>query len=727
MLVFACAAKKVQAGSEDRAYIAGEVIIAIESGNTGRKGSSIQKGRLAQELRQPYISQASYLTTVEQKGRSSVFKRSGSKLSSQNLSMASGGKLDFYVGKLKEGTEVETAVEELKKQDGIFWAEPNYVCHIMDEASSYPFEADELAADQWYLDNLQAKKAWSVLEGEGKTPGQGVTVAVIDTGVSLAHSDLIDNIWVNETEKRGEDGKDDDGNGYVDDIYGVNLVNVWPDMTDSHGHGTMMAGIIAMEAGNGGGAGIAYGSRIMPIKVSVDGEFGTDLAVEGIQYALDNGADVINMSFGTYEDSLLLQSVIAEASQKCLLAAAAGNEGLATEDMALEGVEAANIYPAGYDAVVGVMAYDTDENIADFSNWDVLVGAGTEYELAAPGVRISSTALNNRYQTISGTSPATALVAGAMAVCRGIFTDKDEYPTPALQKLFVEAMTHHLDWNWDNALQLSYRKADLMDVALMAQKEELLVDREPPVAVDATLSPQSGEEYTFCLNASDNFGVQKVMLYYCMKNGGVWISREMELLESGFYQLSIPCSGQYLQEISYYFDIYDGVYHTQLGNPYLPMTLTVYDAATPSGTIAPTPDASATISPRPAATPAAKLPLATAPAVQTPPAVTGDKALSHTIRKKLQKTVPKIKRKYKRGRKKAKLTFKAKGDFQIYRYYVYRAAKKKGRYRLVAKVKKPVYMVKVGGKKKYYRMAVVIRQNGHKYKSKKSEVVVCYR
>ncbi len=797
--------KKAQANPAEPAYIEGEVILAVESGDNGLKKSGVdtEKELLAQDLCRQYVSKVSYLTTVQKpeqtpedqaegmtaeaqaakdqiaedqtakvSGKSTVGDKSERKQASGKLSASSGKKLDFYVGTLTEDTDVDTAVEALRRQEGIFWAEPNYVCHIMDEPS-YPFEADELASGQWYIDEIQAKEAWSLLEKEGNAPGKGVTVAVIDTGVSLAHSDLINNIWVNEAEQEGEEGVDDDGNGYVDDIHGANLVNLSPEMRDKNGHGTMMAGIIAMEAGNGGGAGISYGARIMPVKVSIDGNFGTDVAAEGIEYAVDNGADVINMSFAAYEDSLLLQSVIEKASQKCLLAAASGNEGMVTEDVAIEGTEAANAYPAAYDNVVGVMAHDPSGDISDFSNWDTAVGMGAEYEVAAPGEMIYSTSLNDRYQYVSGTSPATAVVAGAMAVCRGIFADREKYPAPALQKMFVESMDHKLDWSYGSAVKLSYRKLNLMDITAMAQQEELIADREPPEAEDQTPSPQSGREFTFRVKASDAFGIKKATLYYRTAEGQEWFAEEMEEIYGGIYQLSIPREDQHTQEIFYYFDIYDGVYHTKVGDAYAPMKLILYGTAgsaespEPGGTADVTPgagDADAGSGNTGAGAADTGTPgtggadggntaagVAGAGSGNTGAGVadagtpgTGDAAggagaggtdagessagtISAKKLRQFQKTAPVVKRRYKKGRKKAKLSFQAGIKIKVSRYCVYRADKKKGKYRLIAKVKKPSFSVRVTKKKKYYRVSARVQKDGQVYKSKKSEVVICFR
>ena len=371
--------------------------------------------------------------------------------------------LDFYAGYLEKGKDVEQVIRELEHADGIVCAEPDYLCYsLSSQEVFYPFD-DAVVAQRWHLRAVRAAEAWKKLEDRGIRPGEGTVVAVVDTGVSLQHPELFDNLWYNAAEAAGEEGVDDDGNGYVDDIYGVNLVNSFTDMTDSCGHGTQMAGIIGLGPGAAGSVGIAYGSRVMPVKIGTDRNFGTDAAVEGIRYAAANGADVINMSFGTYHDSLLLRTAIQEASEHCMLAAAAGNEGLPTENDYLD-QEAGNVYPAAYPEVVGVMALDMQEKIGSYSNWDADPGEGAEYELAAPGSAVYSTLPVGTYDNISGTSPAAAMVSGAMAVYRSMYPDRERNPAAWLQKHFVESQTHTIQHRVSQGVKLHYKRLDLLEL-----------------------------------------------------------------------------------------------------------------------------------------------------------------------------------------------------------------------------------------------------------------------
>lgn len=752
-------------------YVENEVIIACRrQGTTFKKGTQEVAESLEKALREEPITNLSHIITT---GNTTAVQSSGlfkKRMLSDGQEASDDAGLDFYVATLEEGVSVETMVEQLRQREDIYWAEPNYLCTSMEE-NGYRFETDELVNEQWFLEAIDAPAAWKALEDDGLMPGENVTVAVVDTGVSLAHSDLIDNLWVNEAEQSGQENTDDDGNGYIDDIYGVNLVNLYHNMTDSDGHGTMMAGLVSMTAGNGGGAGVAYGARVMPVKVSIDGNFGVDLAVEGIQYALDNGADVISMSFGTYSDSLLLRETIQKAAGQCMLVAAAGNESLATEDVAIDGVEAGDVYPASYDNVVGVMAYSPSGELADFSNWDAQTGAGAEYELAAPGESILSTYLRNGYAVTSGTSPATALTAGAMAVCRGIFSDRDQFPAAALQKLFVDAMNHTMQYQVNDTYMYSYRTLNLMDVVMMAQQKELIVDKEPPVGENLTAAEvEAGSAIRLQLYAEDNFSVQRVTAYYRYPSDNSFRSAQMEQDALGIYYILLPGGSAGANDtIEYYFSIYDGTYYTNIGSSELPQTVVLYDPLEepgsgqegsdtgteedPENSSGEDPsDSSGSLQDGSEGAAAEEngnqsqdnLPQTgvtvqngTQADAQEQAGTQGD--TSSDVQEQageqdaaadtgsITKSRPVLKRTYQKKRKKAVLRCTVKGKKQITGYYIYRSGKKKTGYRLWKKIKKSSFKVKVSKKKKYYRVVAYTKYNNRIYKSKKSEVVSCFR
>lgn len=346
----------------------------------------------------------------------------------------------FYEATTSE--DVWATVDKLSDNENILSAEPDFVWEKTDTTTVAA--TDEEINAETHFPCMDVTGVWKDCFDPAKkeAPGKGTVVAVIDTGVDYTHKDLADNIWVNEGEIPGN-GIDDDGNGYVDDVYGVDFVDGDCDPMDEHGHGTHVAGIIAMTPGNGGGVGVAYGAKIMCVRAGqANGSFASTDIAKAIKYAADNGADVINMSFGGTGRSYLVESALQDAFPSCVLVAAAGNDGLPTNDAKQAGyLFTEDIYPAGYKYVIGVMATDNNKSLAYFSNWDFKEGSGCEYEMAAPGVGIYSTLPGNRYACWSGTSMATPNVAAAAAILRSKYTDKSKYSSRYIMGQLCSATT----------------------------------------------------------------------------------------------------------------------------------------------------------------------------------------------------------------------------------------------------------------------------------------------
>ncbi len=271
----------------------------------------------------------------------------------------------------------------------------------------------DLGGNFWGLDNINAPEVWN----QGYT-GDGVVVAVLDTGVDYTHSDLDDNIWMNAGEIAG-DGIDNDGNGFIDDVYGWDFVSDDGDPMDGDTHGTHVAGTIAAENNGFGMTGVAYNAQIMPVRVigdefeQSDYDYLDDIA-QGIYYAVDNGADVINMSLGYVpfwvggSDSpyvTAVENAIQYASdQGTVVVMAAGNE------YANQPGDPAN---NAIDWGLAVGAVDINNQMAIFSNY-----AGTtplDY-IVGPGVDVYSTIPGESYDFFSGTSMAAPHVAGVAAL-----------------------------------------------------------------------------------------------------------------------------------------------------------------------------------------------------------------------------------------------------------------------------------------------------------------------
>lgn len=368
--------------------------------------------------------------------------------------------------------DIWSIVDNTNSQNTVEIAEPVYKYFTSEE--SVPSAEDNKGMDkQWYLKDQKLESVWGN-EDYGNTAGEGTVVAVIDTGVDYNHEDLQDNIWTNSAEVSGTTGADDDNNGYVDDVHGINLIDPNETPMDDHGHGTHVAGIIAMENNNVGGVGIAYKSKIMPIKAGgSDGTFYSSDIAKGIEYAYKNGADVINMSFGSSAHSALIENALQDAFGSCVLVAAAGNESTPTADCPLGG---RNMYPASYSYVIGVMAYDEANSFASFSNWDYKPNSNAEYEVVAPGVSVYSTLPNGRYASWNGTSMAAPMVSAEAAILRSSLKDKSTYSSRYIMGQLVGATEDKITYyNEGIKKTYNYSKLSLTDSLTNKPKPNLNV------------------------------------------------------------------------------------------------------------------------------------------------------------------------------------------------------------------------------------------------------------
>ena len=261
-------------------------------------------------------------------------------------------------------------------------------------------------AKQQHLPQIRAPEAWDFTTGDSS-----VIVAVVDNGFDMDHLDLRDNFYTNWAELLGTPGIDDDGNGYVDDVHGYDFVEDDPDpgyspqQLPGYGHGTHVAGIVAAVGNNGKEVtGVTWNCRILPLKsASDDNPAGivTPNAYRAIAYAVEQGAKVINLSWGAY-------GFVSEAERDainlayrngCVVVAAAGNEG--TDDV---------LYPAGHHHVISVSWVDAADRLNIYGNY------GKTVDLVAPGTDILSTVPSSGTGRKSGSSMASPVVAGVAAL-----------------------------------------------------------------------------------------------------------------------------------------------------------------------------------------------------------------------------------------------------------------------------------------------------------------------
>lgn len=251
---------------------------------------------------------------------------------------------------------------------------------------------------------LNMGEAWTLSEGSNS-----VVVAVIDSGVDYFHPDLRNNIAVNAAELNGQPGVDNDGNGYVDDIYGWDFYNDRANGFDDNGHGTHCAGVIAAEKNGIGIRGIAPRVKVLPVKfLGANGGGDTADAIHAIDYAVARGAKILSNSWGGGGASTLLDDAIQRAvNQGVIFVAAAGNNAL--------DIDASPNYPANYANVISVGSSDSYDERSSFSNY-----GSRSVELFAPGSSILSTFPNGQYRVMSGTSMAAPQVSGALALAVSI-------------------------------------------------------------------------------------------------------------------------------------------------------------------------------------------------------------------------------------------------------------------------------------------------------------------
>jgi subtilisin family serine protease len=344
---------------------------------------------------------------------------------------AEGFKVEEYLGSAGEflldvpqGRTFEQVQSALKGIRGFQSVEPNLVFQLqattpndplfgyeygLNNTGSTPLGASTADAD------VDAPEAWDITTGA--TGGADVVVGVVDSGVDYTHPDLAPNMWRNPGEVP-DDGIDNDADGYVDDVYGINAYANNGNPMDDMGHGTHVAGTIAAAANNNEGvAGVAWNAKIMALKfICADGSGSTADAIECLNYAVTMRNRGVNIrltsnSWGGGGFETALRDAITRTSKAGMLFVVASGNGGA--DGVGDNNDAYASYPSNYNVpnIVAVAATDRNDQLAGFSNY-----GATTVDLAAPGVDIASTKLGGGYQYMSGTSMATPHVSGVAAL-----------------------------------------------------------------------------------------------------------------------------------------------------------------------------------------------------------------------------------------------------------------------------------------------------------------------
>lgn len=307
----------------------------------------------------------------------------------------------YAIVQLSDKTTMVRALNDLRSQKSIAFAEPNYLYQTSTK--------DALFDKLWALNSkkspkvdIDAIKAWGISKGSDK-----IKIAVIDTGVDYSHKDLKQNILINEKELNGSAGVDDDGNGYIDDVYGWDFANNDNDPMDDNGHGTHCAGTIGAAHNSIGVAGVMANVSILPIKfIKASGSGSVEAAIKSIDYAIKMGVDVMSNSWGGEGKSDILKDSIKRAQDKGILFIAAAGNSNSNNDLVPQ-------YPASYqlDNIISVASTTRSGNLSDFSCY-----GKKSVHIAAPGSDIMSTFPGDKYKSLSGTSMATPHVAGVVGL-----------------------------------------------------------------------------------------------------------------------------------------------------------------------------------------------------------------------------------------------------------------------------------------------------------------------
>ena len=353
-----------------------------------------------------------------------VINQSTGKKSNQNI----------HIIQFPEGTNIQQVIDAYYKTGIIEYAEPDYV------GSGGGMPNDQYYFRQWGLKNdgtfsllpstpgadIDMEKAWDIEQGDSN-----IVVAIIDSGVKLDHPELAGRIWNNYNEIP-DNGIDDDGNGYVDDVQGWDFANSDMNPTDDYGHGTNVAGIIGANGNNSiGYAGVDWNCKLMILKALDNNNYGFySWWASAIYYAVDNGAKVINMSLGGSSTSSTLKNAIKYAI----------NNGVVVVACMMNTNSNTIFYPAGFSGVIAVGSTDPDDTRSNPFFWSSTSGSnfGSHISVVAPGNYIyglnyqSNTNYNSYW---GGTSQATPYVTGLAS----LLLAQDPTRTPAQIKSIIEA------------------------------------------------------------------------------------------------------------------------------------------------------------------------------------------------------------------------------------------------------------------------------------------------
>jgi hypothetical protein len=440
---------------------------------------------------------------------------------------------DIYRLRFRAPTALPEALQQMANNPNVEWVEPNYFSFISDTPD------DTYFPQQWGLTKIQADLAWDISHGSAD-----VVIAVIDTGVDYDHLDLEDNIWHNPGEIPDND-LDDDGNGYEDDDIGWDFVSatmasipapyegedVEPpdrDPMDFHGHGTGCAGIASAVTNNSRGvAGTAWNCKIMALRAGYKTEDSNGTLLDSdssaaLEYAADNGAHVISMSWGGGGSYVLREAIEYAYNAGCILVAAAGNKGTSPPPVPIH-------YPAAYPGVIAVAASDENDDRASFSSY------GPWVQIAAPGRDIYSTTYaqephNDTYSLWNGTSMSTPIVAGAAAL---ILSEKPTLIADSLLQILLDS-GDDIEWIVDESVVEPTKRLNIYEALLLGVPTNIRIYM--PGSGELM---KGGEAYNITWRTTGN-GIDHIHLQYHIPDWADYQDIVASTSNDGSYEWSVP-------------------------------------------------------------------------------------------------------------------------------------------------------------------------------------------
>jgi len=336
--------------------------------------------------------------------------------------------------RIPKKVKIEDYIRVLRKENNIEFVEPNFIIQSLNSSVN-----DEYYSFQWGLKKIEWERCWNISSKSGN-----VKVAVLDTGVSLNHEDLKDNL-----------------------LPGFNFIYNNNNPYDDNGHGTMVAGIIGACINNKGIVGVNPFAKIIPIKVLDYEGYGTFFnLIEGINFAVEQGAKVLNLSLGGESYSDILHEVLKNAeANRCIIIASAGDNN-----------NNSPLYPAAYNNVISVIDVDKEDIINPEANFSEHI------DFAGPGIGIYSTHLNNNYNSASGSSLSTPFVSGLISLLIANQLDINKNEIEAILKASSDYIP---DYKLKNNMQISRINAYRAMVLLKNMKETDLS------IVDVKIIPES--------------------------------------------------------------------------------------------------------------------------------------------------------------------------------------------------------------------------------------------